>query len=30
MSAEAFARAREAAVDRLVRERYKLPTISFT
>ena len=29
MSAEAFARAREAAVDRLVRERVKLPTIAF-
>ena len=29
MSAEAFARAREAAIDRLVRERVKLPTIAF-
>ena len=29
MSAEAFARAREAAVDRLVRERFALPTIAF-
>ena len=29
MSADAFARAREAAVDRLVRERVKLPTIAF-
>jgi hypothetical protein len=30
MTAEAFARARDAAIDRLVRERYGLPTISFT
>jgi hypothetical protein len=29
MTADAFARAREAAVDRLVRERVKLPTIAF-
>jgi hypothetical protein len=29
MAAEAFARAREAAIDRLVRERVKLPTIAF-
>jgi len=29
MSAEAFARAREAAIDRLVRERAGLPTIAF-
>ena len=29
MTAEAFARAREAAIDRLVRERIKLPTIAF-
>jgi hypothetical protein len=29
MTAEAFARAREAAIDRLVRERVKLPTIAF-
>jgi len=29
MTAEAFARAREAAMDRLVRERFALPTISF-
>jgi hypothetical protein len=29
MTAEAFARAREAATDRLVRERAKLPTIAF-
>jgi hypothetical protein len=29
MAAEAFARAREAALDRLVRERYRLPTIAF-
>jgi hypothetical protein len=29
MSADAFARAREAAIDRLVRERVKLPTIAF-
>ena len=29
MTADALARAREAAIDRLVRERYKLPTISF-
>jgi hypothetical protein len=29
MSADAFARAREAAVDRLVRERFNLPTIAF-
>jgi hypothetical protein len=28
MTAEAFARAREAAIDRLVRERAKLPTIA--
>jgi hypothetical protein len=30
MTAEAFARAHEAAMDRLVRERVKLPTITFT
>jgi hypothetical protein len=30
MSPDAFARAREAAIDRLVRERLGLPTISFT
>jgi hypothetical protein len=29
MTAEAFARAREAVIDRLVRERVKLPTIAF-
>jgi hypothetical protein len=29
MSADAFARAHEAAVDRLVRERFNLPTIAF-
>ena len=29
MPADAFARAREAAMDRLVRERYRLPTIAF-
>jgi hypothetical protein len=29
MSTDAFARAREAAIDRLVRERVKLPTIAF-
>jgi hypothetical protein len=29
MTVEAFARAREAAIDRLVRERVKLPTIAF-
>jgi hypothetical protein len=29
MTADAFARAREAAMDRLVRERYRLPTIAF-
>ena len=29
MAADAFARAREAAMDRLVRERYRLPTIAF-
>jgi hypothetical protein len=29
MTAEAFARAREAAVDRLVRERFALPTITY-
>ena len=29
MTAEAFARAREAAMDRLVRERVRLPTITF-
>ena len=29
MTAEAFARAREAAVDRLVRERFGLPTIAY-
>jgi len=29
MAAEAFARARDAAMDRLVRERVKLPTITF-
>jgi hypothetical protein len=29
MSADALARAREAAVDRLVRERFNLPTIAF-
>ena len=30
MTADAFARAREAALDRLVRERFRLPTIAFT
>jgi hypothetical protein len=30
MTADAFARAREAAIDRLVRERCGLPTIAFT
>ena len=29
MTAEAFARARDAAIDRLVRERVRLPTIAF-
>ena len=29
MAADALARAREAAIDRLVRERYRLPTITF-
>ena len=29
MTADAFARARDAAIDRLVRERVKLPTIAF-
>jgi hypothetical protein len=29
MTAEAFARARDSAIDRLVRERYGLPTITF-
>ena len=29
MTAEAFARAREAAMDRLVRERVKLPIVAF-
>jgi len=29
MTSDAFARAREAAIDRLVRERYKLPTVAF-
>lgn len=29
MTADAFVRAREAAIDRLVRERYRLPTIAF-
>ena len=29
MTADAWARAREAALDRLVRERYRLPTIAF-
>jgi hypothetical protein len=29
MAADAFARAREAAIDRLVRERFGLPVISF-
>ena len=29
MAADAFARAREAAIDRLVRERFGLPTIAF-
>ena len=29
MSAESFARAREAAIDRLVRERFGLPTVAF-
>ena len=29
MSAEAFARARDAAIDRLVRERFGLPTVAF-
>jgi len=30
MAADAFARAREAAVDRLLRERFNLPTIAFS
>jgi len=30
MSAEAFARAREAVIDRLVRTRFGLPTIAFS
>jgi hypothetical protein len=30
MTSAAFARAREAALDRLVRERFGLPTVSFT
>jgi hypothetical protein len=30
MTGEAFARAREAAIDRLVRERAQLPTIAFS
>jgi hypothetical protein len=30
MSSDAFARARESAIDRLVRERHRLPTIAFT
>jgi hypothetical protein len=30
MSADAFARAHDAAVDRLVRERFNLPTVAFT
>ena len=30
MTMDAFARAREAALDRLVRERFRLPTIAFT
>jgi hypothetical protein len=30
MSADAFARARTAAIDRMVRERFALPTITFT
>jgi len=29
MSTEAFGRAREAAIDRLVRERMKLPTLAY-
>jgi hypothetical protein len=29
MTAEAFERAREAAMDRLVRERFGLPTVGF-
>jgi hypothetical protein len=29
MTAEAFARALDAAIDRLVRERARLPTIAF-
>jgi hypothetical protein len=29
MAPEAFARAREAAMDRLVRERFVLPTIAY-
>ena len=29
MPADAFARAREAAIDRLVRERFALPTVAF-
>jgi hypothetical protein len=29
MTADVFARARDAAIDRLVRERYRLPTIAF-
>jgi hypothetical protein len=30
MAADAFARAREAALDRLLRERFRLPTVAFT
>jgi hypothetical protein len=29
MTEDAFARAREAAIDRLVRERFKLPVVAF-
>jgi len=29
MAADAFAKAREAAVDRLVRERFGLPTVAY-
>jgi hypothetical protein len=30
MAPDAFARARDAAIDRLIRERFGLPTISFS
>jgi hypothetical protein len=30
MAPDAFARAREAAVDRLIRERFGLPILAFT